>query len=319
MNTVLNEIQKIGIVPAAVLDDVSNAIPLADALCKGGIPCVEIAFCGEAAEESIHIMAEKFPQMTIGSGAVLTTEQACRAIDAGADFIVSPIFDLAVIQYCIDRNVPIIPRISGSNDVEAALPLGLEAVSFFSDSLADGLHMLQTISSHYPDMKFMQEGDLCGKDAASYLTLDNILACSGDGVAKQEWIHSGEFGNIRRLAKETVRVMMGFEVSHIGINCSSDEKAEETAGTFEAMFGFSKESGAASVYAGSFLECMKPPHLGTNGHIAITANSIIRAKNYFEAVGYEFNEASAKFNNSKMIVIYFKEEIGGFAVHIVQK
>lgn len=319
MNTVLNAIRKIGIMPAAVLDDVSNAVPLADALCRGGIPCAEIAFCGEAAEESIHIMTEKFPQMTIGSGTVLTAEQACRAANAGADFIVTPVFDPAVIQCCIDRNIPVIPRISGSDDVETALSLGLEAVSFLSGRQADDANMLQTMFALYPGMKFIPEGGLPGKEAGSYLASDNVLACVSSGIAKQEWIQSGEFSNIRLMAKETVRVMMGFEVSHIGINCSSSEEAEETAETFETMFGFPKESGSASVYAGTFLECMKPPHLGTNGHIAITVNSIIRAKDYFEAIGYEFNEASAKFNNGRMIVIYFKEEIGGFAVHIVQK
>ncbi|MEY8356171.1 keto-hydroxyglutarate-aldolase/keto-deoxy-phosphogluconate aldolase [Lachnospiraceae bacterium 54-53] len=319
MNTVLSEIQKIGIVPTAVPDDARNILPLADTLCKEGIPCVEIDFCDNLTCESIHETAARFPQMIIGFGAVLTINQACSAINAGADFIASPVFDPAVIQYCMNRNIPVIPRISSSNHMETALSLGLEAVSVLHDNLTDSIHMIQTMSRHYPSIKFMPEGSICGKDMGSYLEPDHVIACFNNRIAKREWIQAGEFSRIGRLAKESVRDMMGFEVSHIGINCGSDENAEKTAGIFEAMFGFPKESGPGSAYAGTFLECMKPPHLGTNGHIAIAANSITRAKNYFEAIGYEFNESSAKFNDGKMIVIYFKEEVGGFAVHIVQK
>lgn len=319
MNTVLNKIQKIGIVPTVVLDDARNALSLADALCKGGIPCAAINFCNETTGEAIGEIIKKFPQMIIGSGAVLNVRQAGLAIDAGAHFIASPIFDPAVIQYCKDRNIPVIPRVSSSTHMEAALSLGLETVSILPDSLTDGIHRIQTMSRLYPSIKFMPEGSICGKDTASYLELDHMFACADSQIAKREWIQGGEFSRIERLAKESVRDMMGFEVSHIGINCGSDEEAEKTAGVFETMFGFPKDTGPSSVYAGTFLECMKPPHLGTNGHIAIEANSIIRAKNYFEAIGYEFNESSAKFNDGNMIVIYFKEEIGGFAVHILQR
>lgn len=331
MNTVLDKIQKISIVPAVVLDDAQNAIPLANSLFKGGIPCAVIGFNTEAAEEAVRMISEKFPQMTIGSGEVLNAEDARRAVDAGADFIACPDFDLDLIQYCIDRNVPVIPRVSGSDDIEAAHSLGLEAVSFLSDSLSDSTITLQRMSGLYPGMKFMpeftsdfvsgslSEDALSAKTAGLYPEPDNILACTVKGITKQKWIQEGAFNRIECLAKETVRALMRFEVSHIGINCGSDEKAEETAGIFEKMFGFTKKSGPTSVYAGAFLECMKPPHFGTNGHIAITANSIVRAKAYFETIGYEFNENSAKFDNGRMIVIYFKEEIGGFAVHIVQK
>ncbi len=319
MNTVLNKIQKMGIIPAVALDDAQNALPLADALCKGGISCLEINFCYETTSESICEIRKKFPQMIIGSGAVSTVEQARLAVNAGAHFITSPIFDPAVIQYCTKQNIPVIPRVSGSAQIEAAFSLGLGTVRILPDSLTDGIHTFQTMSQIYPHINFMPEGSICGKDSGFYLELNNVFACCSSQIAKREWIQNAEFRRIEHMAKEFVHDMMGFDVSHIGINCGSSEEAEKTAGVFETMFGFPKESGPSSVYAGTFLECMKPPHLGTNGHIAIKANSITRAKNYFEVLGYEFNESSAKFRDGKMIVIYFKEEIGGFAVHIVQK
>ena len=99
MNKVLEEIKKIGIVPVVVLDDAKDAEPLAKALCEGGLPCAEVTFRTEAAEESIRIISEKYPEMLVGAGTVLTTEQVDRAVAAGAKFIVSPGFNPKVVKY----------------------------------------------------------------------------------------------------------------------------------------------------------------------------------------------------------------------------
>ena len=111
MNAVLEKIEKIGIVPVVVLNDAKDAEPLAKALCNGGLPCAEVTFRTEAAEESIRIMTEKFPEMLVGAGTVLTTEQVDRAVAAGAKFIVSPGLNPKVVQYCIDKNIPVTPEI----------------------------------------------------------------------------------------------------------------------------------------------------------------------------------------------------------------
>lgn len=107
MNEVLEKISKIGIVPVVVLDDAKDAKPLAEALIKGGLPCAEVTFRTAAAEESIRIMAEEFPEMLVGAGTVLTTEQVDRAVNAGAKFIVSPGLNPKVVKYCIEKGVPV--------------------------------------------------------------------------------------------------------------------------------------------------------------------------------------------------------------------
>ena len=116
MNEVLEKIQKIGIVPVVVLNDAKDAAPLAKALCDGGLPCAEVTFRTEAAEESIRIMAEQFPQMLVGAGTVLTTEQVDRAVAAGAKFIVSPGLNPKVVKYCIEKGVPVTPG-NGLNSI----------------------------------------------------------------------------------------------------------------------------------------------------------------------------------------------------------
>ncbi len=317
MNEILNRIQKVGIMPVAVLDDVKNAVPLAEALCSGGIHCVEIPLSTDAAEESIRIMTERFPQMLIGAGGILRAEQASLAVNAGAKFIVSPEFSSSVVTYCIDRAIPVIPGVSTPDDVETAISLGLDAVKVSSAGQDRGLHMSQIMYSSYNHINFIPADGFNEKNNSSYPAFDNILSCSL--MVEQELIQAGEFNKIRDLATKAIQTMLCFEFTHIGINLSTDEEAEKTAGIFEAMFGFQKKSGAGSVFAGTAIECMKPPHFGTKGHIAIATNSIVRAKNYFETAGYKFNEASAKFNHDKMIVIYFEEEVGGFAVHILQR
>ena len=114
MNEVLEKIQKIGIVPVVVLNDAKDAEPLAKALCNGGLPCAEVTFRTDAAEESIRIMSEKYPEMLVGAGTVLTTEQVDRAVAAGAKFIVSPGLNPKIVKYCVEKNIPITPGICTS-------------------------------------------------------------------------------------------------------------------------------------------------------------------------------------------------------------
>ena len=135
MNEVLEKISKIGIVPVVVLDDAKDAEPLAEALIKGGLPCAEVTFRTAAAEESIRIMAQKFPEMLVGAGTVLTTEQVDRAVNAGAKFIVSPGLNPKIVKYCIEKGVPVTPGTSNPSDVEAAIELGLDVVKFFPGML----------------------------------------------------------------------------------------------------------------------------------------------------------------------------------------
>ena len=131
MNQVLEQIQKIGIVPVVVLDDAKDAAPLAEALCKGGLPCAEVTFRTDAAEESIRIMTEKYPDMLVGAGTVLTTEQVDRAVAAGAKFIVSPGLNPKVVKYCVEKGIIITPGCANPSDVEQAIENGLEVVKFF--------------------------------------------------------------------------------------------------------------------------------------------------------------------------------------------
>lgn len=112
---------------------------------------------------------------------------------------------------------------------------------------------------------------------------------------------------------------LGFELRHVGINCNNEEEACNVAGRFDTIFGFTKKVGNSSVFAGTAVEAMKTPYLGKNGHIAVGTTDVAKAVEYLESQGVEFDMETAKYKNDKMIAVYIKEEIGGFAVHLVQK
>lgn len=319
MNEVLEKIQKIGIVPVVVLDDAKDAAPLAKALCDGGLPCAEVTFRTAAAEESIRIMSTEFPKMLVGAGTVLTTEQVDRAVAAGAKFIVSPGLNPKIVKYCIEKGVPITPGTSNPSDVEQALELGLEVVKFFPAEASGGLNMIKSMAAPYTTMKFMPTGGINAKNINSYLAFPKILACGGSWMVKGDLVAAGEFDKITELTREAVMTMLGFELKHIGINCENEEEADKTASRFASVFGFDKKNGNSSVFAGTAVEAMKSPYLGAKGHIAIETNNVLRAVNYLESQGVEFNMESAKYKNGVMTAVYMKEEIAGFAVHLVQK
>ncbi len=319
MNPILEQFQKLGIIPVVVIDDAKDAVPLAKALCEGGLPVAEVTFRTDAAEEAIRLMSEAYPEMLVGAGTVLTTEQVDRAVAAGSKFIVSPGLNPKVVKYCQEKNVPITPGTARPTDIEMALELGLDVVKFFPAEQNGGLAMIKAMAAPYTKVKFMPTGGINAKNLKSYLDFDKIIACGGSWMVPKDLVAAGDFEAIKNLTREAVNTMLGFELRHIGINANGDEEAENVAGSFEKLFGFTKKVGGSSVFAGTAIEVMKQPYLGAHGHIAIGTNYIERAVYHMELQGFEFDPETAKYKNGKLVAIYLKGELGGFAVHLVQK
>lgn len=320
MNEILQQIQKIGIVPVIALDDAKDAKPLAKALCDGGLPCAEVTFRTAAAEESIQLMSEAFPQMLVGAGTVLTTEQVDKAVAAGAKFIVSPGLNPKVVKYCVDKGIPVTPGCSNPSDIEQAIELGLDVVKFFPAEAAGGLNMIKSMAAPYGNIKFMPTGGINAKNLNFYLDFPKIIACGGSWMVSKELVANGEFDTITALTKEAVAQMLGFEVKHVGINAKEENEAGEIASAFDRIFGFANKAGNSSIFAGNGIEVMKTPYLGTNGHIAIQTNYIDRAVYHLEMNGVEFDMETKKYDaKGNFAAVYLKGEFGGFALHLVQK
>ncbi|MDR1588150.1 MAG: bifunctional 4-hydroxy-2-oxoglutarate aldolase/2-dehydro-3-deoxy-phosphogluconate aldolase [Treponema sp.] len=320
MHAVIEELGKIGIVPVIKIDDVEKAVPLARALVAGGIPCAEVTFRTAQGEEAMRRISGEVPDILLGAGTVLTTEQVDRAAGAGAKFIVSPGLNPRVVSHCIEKGIPITPGCSNPSDIEQAIEFGLEVVKFFPAEQAGGLEYIKAISAPYPNLKFMPTGGINAGNIARYISFEKIHACGGSWMVNADLINSGDFEKITALSREAVWNLFGFTMPHIGINAGSGEAALKAAKFFGGLFGFPANDGNSSVFAGDKIEIMKlPAARGKHGHIAIGTNSVWRAMAYLERNGVGFDPDSVKKDAKGSInLIYCKEEILGFAVHLVR-
>lgn len=207
MNPILEQLGQCGIVPVVVLNDAARALPLAKALCDGGLPCAEVTFRTAAAGEAIKIMSEHFPDMLVGAGTVLTLEQAAQARSAGAKFIVSPGFNPRVVQYCLDNDIPVTPGVMTPSEMELAMEMGLDVVKFFPAEPAGGLPFIKAVAAPYTRLKFMPTGGIHPGNVRDYLKYDRILACGGSWMVGAGLIDGGCFDKITELTKEAVSIV----------------------------------------------------------------------------------------------------------------
>lgn len=207
MMDIVNQITKLGIVPVVVLEDASHARPLAKALCEGGLPCAEVTFRTAAAEESIRRMKDAYPEMLVGAGTVLTTEQVSRAVAAGAGFIVSPGFDPEIVDYCLEKEIPVFPGCVTPSEVAQAVRRGLKVVKFFPAVPFGGTATIKALAAPYVGLKFMPTGGISAANLKEFLECESIVACGGSWMVKHSLIEAEAFDQIRELIAEAVALV----------------------------------------------------------------------------------------------------------------
>lgn len=319
MDQVLEEFSKIGIIPVIALEDAADAEPLAKALIDGGLPCAEVTFRTDAAEESIRIMAETYPQMLVGAGTVLTIEQVDRAVNAGAKFIVSPGINPKVVSYCVEKKIPVMPGCANPSDIEQAMELGLDVVKFFPAEANGGLPAIKAMSAPYHKMKFMPTGGINAKNIKNYLDFKKIIACGGSWMVNGDMVKAKDWDGITVLTREAVSTMLGFTIKHVGINNENESIAMEEGRKYASLFGTNLKAGNSSIFSGTFIEMMKTHGRGVHGHIAVGVNYVERAVYHLENRGFTFDEASRVYaEDGSLKAVYLKDEIAGFAIHLVQ-
>ncbi|ODQ00836.1 bifunctional 4-hydroxy-2-oxoglutarate aldolase/2-dehydro-3-deoxy-phosphogluconate aldolase [Salinivibrio sp. SS2] len=199
--TDLNQrLKAIRIVPVIAINHAEDAVPLAKTLVDNGLPCAEITFRTDAAANAIRQMRDAYPEMLIGAGTVLTPAQVDAAIDAGADFIVSPGLNPITVEHCQQRGIPIIPGINNPSLVEQAMSLGLDTVKFFPAEASGGIAMLKALSAVYP-VSFMPTGGVSEENVSDYLALPKVLACGGTWMVPATLIDAKKWDEIARLVQ----------------------------------------------------------------------------------------------------------------------
>ena len=199
--TIESKLSAMKVVPVIAIKDAEKAKPLAKVLVENGLPCAEITFRTDAAAESIRLMREAYPEMLIGAGTVLTTEQVDLAVEAGADFIVSPGLNPKTVAYCQQLNIPVIPGVNNPSLVEQAMSLGLKTLKFFPAEPSGGINMLKALTAVYP-VSFMPTGGIGPVNVSDYLALDAVLACGGTWMAPNNLIDQGDWQAIGKLVSE---------------------------------------------------------------------------------------------------------------------
>ncbi|HBJ19502.1 MAG TPA: 2-dehydro-3-deoxyphosphogluconate aldolase [Clostridiales bacterium] len=320
-NKMLKELYEIGLIPVIKIEDPADAVPLAKALIDGGLPAAEITFRTKCAAEAIRNITKTYPEMLVGAGTVLTTEQVDAAIAAGSKFLVSPGLNPKVTAYALSKGITMLPGCSNPSDIEAALELGLTTVKFFPAEAAGGLKMLKAMAAPYGQLTFMPTGGINADNLLDYLKFNKIIACGGSFMVKDDLVKEKKWDEITALTKNAVKTMLGLEFVHMGINNENAEEATKSARLFELMFGLTVKEGTKSLFAGDAFEFMKQKGPGTHGHIAIRTNFVDRAMAYFKRMGFAFDESTVTYDDKtgKPKFVYFKDEIAGFAIHLLQK
>ena len=218
MLKILEQINLIGIIPVIKIKNADSAIPVADALISGGIPAAEITFRTDAAAESIKRIASKKPSILLGAGTVLTTDQAKSAIDSGVSFIVSPGLNPDVVNYCLKKNICVVPGVSTPTEIERAVSMGLNVLKFFPAEANGGIKTLKALAAPYSGVKFMPTGGINSDNLINYLKAEFVTACGGSWIASSGLIENKDFQTIEKNARKAVELILGFKIDNIPLN-----------------------------------------------------------------------------------------------------
>lgn len=212
MHATLEALGNYRIVPAlAGLDSPEMVLPLCDALAAGGLPVLEITLRTAGGMEALRLAAAERPDILVGAGTVLTSEQAEQAIAAGARYLVSPGLDPVLVRMASDAGLPILPGVVTPTEVQAALGLGLEAVKFFPASVMGGPQMLKALRGPFPAMKFVPTGGVNMDNLEAYLHLDNVLACGGTWMFGRGRVQTSDLEAVSQAARETMDFVAAFQ------------------------------------------------------------------------------------------------------------
>ena len=201
-----DELAELKIVPVVVLEREEDAEPLADALIAGGMPSAEVTFRTPCAAVCIRAMRAAHPEMCIGAGTVLTPEQVDDAVDAGAEFIVSPGFSEAVVRHAIERGVPVLPGTVTPSEVAAARALGLTVTKFFPAAQYGGLSTIKALCAPFVGHRFMPTGGVSPANVAEYLASPEIIACGGIWMVKPALFAGGDFSPVTAACREAMEL-----------------------------------------------------------------------------------------------------------------
>lgn len=315
----LLEISKTGILPTVSFKDVESAVKTVKALDLHGINVIEVMLRSNASIDAIKAIKESYPSFIVGAGTIKSIEDVERTLEAGASFFVLPYWDEAVVDYCIKKNLPVVPAVSSAKEIALAEKLGLDCVKFFPAESLGGVNALELYSGAFRTMKFIPTGGITQDNFKSYLNFPCVTAVGGGFMLDKSALENKDFIKVSESVGQTILKQFNFRTKHVGINMDSENDAFSLAGQMASLFGKTIRNGSKSVMVGSDVEVMKFNYHGDKGHIGIASDDVDRAYHYLSKRGVTFIEDTVAYDShGKIKVAYLKESFGGFAIHLMR-
>lgn len=304
MTNIYKTIHDIGIIPIVEKEDVLLTVK---ALCDGGLPIVEITY-SNLRPEVIKKIKEVYSNILVGVN-IKIKEEVDSLINEGVDYVATENVDVEIIEYCKNKDVVIIPKISSINELEEASSLGLEVVKL----QVEDVDVLKSLHDSFKDIKFITSGNIDESNINTYLKEASVLACASSSMMSEDLSKTEE------LTKSLVKKMLNITLKHVGINEENDDGAL-IAQQYAKLFDGKVRQTSKGWFGSDYVEIMSSKlAMGKHGHIGIGTNNPDRARRYYKSIGYEFDESTAGYDNEgNLKVIYFKDELGGFRFHLVK-
>ena len=317
----LERIKTIGLIPVVAFDSAEQAVPVAGAMYGAQLDIIEITMRTAAGVESIRRVKAQIPDMIVGAGTVLTLEKAKESVGAGAQFIVLPGYQEDVVSWCVDSGVLVLPGCVTPHEIQLALQKGLKVMKFFPADVYGGIKAMGALNGPFgpSGVSFVPTGGIDIKNLSEYVRAPFIAAVGGSFLCSSKQIKEGDYAGIAKSVADSIDILLGFELAHVGVNTEGPEQGEGIAKTLAGAFNFPYLPGNSAIFAGTAVEVVKGAGPGAHGHVAIRTNSLSRAAYYLEKRGFAVDPATAKSKDGKTVAVYLKDQIGGYAYHLLQK
>ena len=231
-----------------------------------------------------------------------------------------PGYDDEIVNFAIEKEIPIVPGCVTAADIQKGYKKGLRVFKFFPAEQCGGLTALKLLSGPFKGIKFLPTGGMNYDNIGTYLKEKYILACGGSYMADSALLAAKDFDAITQNCRRAIRLSLGFELAHVGIKHEGEQEAFGTVQTLCRLFGLEERPLRSAVFAGTAVEAVKKKGYGTRGHVGFYTNSIRRALAHFEELGVAINEESIQRDAANnMTCVYLRDEIAGFAFHIVSR
>ncbi len=192
------------IVPVVVIENIKDAVPLAQSLIEGGIPIIEVTLRSSCALEAIELIAKNVPKMCVGAGTILNPTQLEQAQNRGAEFLISPGLTIKLLEHAKKKDMPLIPGVSSSSEVMQALERGYSALKFFPAEYCGGVKLLNAFNGPFKGVKFCPTGGISVDNMRSYLNLENVLCVGGSWLTPKDLIQNKEWDKITEICKRAL-------------------------------------------------------------------------------------------------------------------